>query len=231
MSQQIASLIDHTLLKPEASETDVLRICDEAKRYGFASVCVNPFWAPVCSTILNNSAVKVCTVIGFPLGANTSETKLDEAMRALDAGAHELDMVQNVGAFKSGLIATVEAEIHGICSLARDHGAIVKVILETCLLTDAEIADSCRIAARAGAAFVKTSTGFSSAGATRAHIALMRQTVGPDLGVKASGGVRTLASVQEMIAAGANRIGTSSGVAIIRELESGKTPDHPGTGY
>jgi deoxyribose-phosphate aldolase len=172
--------------------------------------------------------VKVCTVIGFPLGANTSEIKLAEARQALVDGARELDMVQNVGALKSQQIATVDREIENIVRLARQSDALVKVILETCLLTDEQIVWACRVGARAGAAFVKTSTGFSRAGATAANVRLMRETVGPALGVKASGGVRTLAAVREMVAAGATRIGTSSGVAIIRELDAGAAAESTG---
>lgn len=220
-AKSLAALIDHTLLKPEATEAEIVRLCEEARTFEFASVCVNPFWAALCRSRLADTSVKVCTVIGFPLGANTPEIKLTEARQALADGARELDMVLNVGALRSQLIAVVDREIAEIVGVARQSDAIVKVILETCLLSDAEIVWACRIAARTGAAFVKTSTGFSRAGATAAQVRLMRETVGPDLGVKASGGVRTLAAVREMVAAGASRIGTSSGVAIVREFETG----------
>jgi deoxyribose-phosphate aldolase len=227
----VAALIDHTLLKPEAVETEIVTLCQEASTFGFASVCVNPFWAPLCASMLAGTSVKVCTVVGFPLGANASETKLAEARQAISDGARELDMVLNIGALRSKLIAAVDREIEEMVRLASQSQAIVKVILETCLLTDEEIVWACRIAARAGAAFVKTSTGFSRAGASARHVRLMRETVGPDVGVKASGGVRTLAAVREMVAAGANRVGTSSGVAIVRELANAAADPAPKAEY
>ncbi len=217
----IAALIDHTLLKPEATKSDVERLCAEAREWGFASVCVNPFWVPVCVKELEGSTVAVCTVIGFPLGANATEVKRIEAETALRAGARELDMVQNVGALRSGLERVVAEEIAALAATAHEGGAILKVILETCLLTDEQVVRSSELAVEAGADFVKTSTGFSSAGATVAHIRAMRQVVGPSIGVKASGGVRTLEAVREMAAAGATRIGTSSGVSILREVREG----------
>jgi deoxyribose-phosphate aldolase len=214
----IASLIDHTLLKPEATDSDIGRLCAEARQWGFASVCVNPCWVVSASNALRGSPVKVCTVIGFPLGANTSEIKLAEAAAALDQGALELDMVQNIGALRSEALDLVGKEIYELATLAHRHGAVLKVILETCLLSQEQKITACRLAVEAGADFVKTSTGFSSAGATVADIELMRRTVGPAVGVKASGGVRTLAALRQMVAAGATRIGTSSGIAIIAEL-------------
>jgi deoxyribose-phosphate aldolase len=224
-SSTVARLIDHTLLKPEAAEADVRRLCSEALQWNFASVCVNPYWAPLCSSLLTGSPVRVCTVIGFPLGANAPMIKLAEAELALQSGAQELDMVQNVGALRSGHMAAVEKEIEDLAKRVHFAGAILKVILETCLLSEEEIVWSCRIAARAGADFVKTSTGFSTGGATAAHVRMMRGTVGPGMGVKASGGVRTLTALREMITAGATRIGTSSGVGIVRELSAGAVAD------
>jgi deoxyribose-phosphate aldolase len=192
--QRIAAAIDHTLLKPEATAQDIEEVCREALQNGFASVCVNPCWAPQVAKRLAGSQVKVCTVIGFPLGANQTQTKLAEASLALSQGARELDMVQNVGALRSGDYAMVEQEVEKLAEMAHRHGAILKVILETSLLTTEQIVKACQIAVEAKADFVKTSTGFSSAGATAEDIQLMRQTVGQALGVKASGGIRTLAS-------------------------------------
>jgi deoxyribose-phosphate aldolase len=217
-SSTVASLIDHTLLKPEATESDIGRLCAEARQWGFASVCLNPCWVVFASKALRGSPVKVCTVVGFPLGANTAEIKLAEAAAALHQGALELDMVQNIGALRSGALGLVSKEIQELATLAHTHAALLKVILETCLLSQEQKIIACRLAVEAGADFVKTSTGFSSSGATVADIELMRRTVGPAVGVKASGGVRTLAALRQMVAAGATRIGTSSGVAIIGEL-------------
>ena len=216
--QRIASAIDHTLLKPDATAQDIERVCLEALQNGFASVCVNPCRVPLVAARLAGSPVKVCTVIGFPLGANQTETKLAEASLALSQGARELDMVQNVGALRSHDYSLVEHEIAKLAELAHSHGAILKVILETSLLTTEQKVKACQIAAEAKADFVKTSTGFSSAGATLEDIKLMRQTVGETLGVKASGGIRTLATVRQMLAAGASRIGASAGVQILNEL-------------
>ncbi len=217
----LASLIDHTLLKPEASKSDVARLCSEARAYSFASVCVNPCWVVLALQELAGSPVKVCTVIGFPLGANRTETKTFEAERAIEDGAQELDMVQNVGALRSGETDLVRREIEQLARLAHNRGALLKVILETCLLTDDEKELAARVAVEANADFVKTSTGFSTAGATAADVRLMRRVVGDALGVKASGGVRTLAALRAMTDAGANRIGTSSGVQIIAEQMTG----------
>ena len=225
--QRIAAAIDHTLLKPEATSQDIEKVCLEALQNGFASVCVNPCWVTLVAGSLAGSPVKVCTVIGFPLGANQQETKLAEASLALSQGARELDMVQNVGALRSGEYSLVEEEIGKLAELAHRHGAILKVILETSLLTTDQKVKSCRIAAEAKADFVKTSTGFPSAGATIEDITLMRWTVGSALGVKASGGIRTLESVREMLAAGANRIGASAGVQILNELDGPATTSSP----
>ncbi len=214
-SQDLARLIDHTLLKPDAKFAEVETLCEEARRHGFASVCVNPFWVTAAATALQGSPVKVCTVIGFPLGANRTETKLAEANLALTQGAHELDMVLNIGALKTGIEQVVANDIRAIADAAHSGGAILKVILETCLLTDAEKELACRIAVDSGADFVKTSTGFAKSGATAEDIALMRRMVGPELGVKASGGIRTYEDALRMVAAGATRIGASASVAIV----------------
>jgi deoxyribose-phosphate aldolase len=217
----VASLIDHTLLKPEAAERDIAALCQEAREFGFASVCINPYWVRFALDQLSGSPVSVCTVIGFPLGANVTTVKLMEAQFALSAGARELDMVQNVGALRSGSLDTVQVEIATAATLAHSSGALLKVILETCLLTEDEKLASCRLASQAHADFVKTSTGFSTGGATVADVQLMRRAVGESIGVKASGGVRTLQALRQMVEAGATRIGTSSGVNILRELQTG----------
>lgn len=217
-ARQVASLIDHTLLKPEATRADVLNICQDAVTYQFASVCVNPVWVPVVAEKLKSTSVKVCTVIGFPLGANTTETKLFEAKEALSQGAQEIDMVQNIGAVRSGYWDAVRIEVEHIAELAHEHSAILKVILETSLLTAEEKQASCQLAVKAKADFVKTSTGFSSGGATVDDVRLMRQVVGEGVGVKASGGIRDLKTLQAMVSAGANRIGASAGVQIVEEL-------------
>jgi deoxyribose-phosphate aldolase len=219
----IASLIDHTLLKPDASKSDIRQLCLEALTFRFASVCVNPCWLKVAAGELAGSPVKVCTTIGFPLGANESRTKLFEAEIALAEGAHELDMVQNVGALRSGQHDLVRHEIELVAELVHSRGALLKVILETCLLNQDEKKTACRLAADAGADFVKTSTGFASGGALAADVALLRSEVGPSIGVKASGGIRTLEALREMVAAGATRIGSSSGVRIIEEAARERT--------
>jgi deoxyribose-phosphate aldolase len=214
----LASLIDHTLLRPEASKRDVARICDEARVHGFASVCVNPYWVRFAAGELKGAPVKVCTVVGFPLGANRTRTKRFEAETALADGATELDMVQNVGALRSGNIELVREEIELLAALTHSSGALLKVILETSLLNQEEKRLACELAVAGTADFVKTSTGFSSGGATPTDVQLMREIVGKSVGVKASGGIRTLAALREMVAAGANRIGTSSGAQILAEL-------------
>jgi deoxyribose-phosphate aldolase len=215
---RIAALIDHTLLKPEATEADIRRICAEAREYGFASVCVNPYWVPVVAKELQGSAVQVCSVIGFPLGANAIEIKVAETLMAIRAGAREIDMVINIGELRGGNLEVVECDIGALVSAAHDEGAIVKVILETALLDDEQKTVACRISKDAGAEFVKTSTGFGPHGATVEDVALMRKTVGPDMGVKASGGIRTLEDLRKMVAAGATRIGTSAGVKIVEAV-------------
>lgn len=214
-NSDIARLIDHTLLKPEATSDKIVNLCSEAREHGFASVCVNPFWVPVAVQELVGSAVKTCTVAGFPLGANTTAAKIFEAGKALRSGAQEIDMVINIGALLSGDFAAVLADIRGIVEESHGAGAIVKVILETCLLTNEQKVTACKLAVEGGADFVKTSTGFSTGGATLEDIALMRKTVGPTVGVKASGGIRSFADVMKMVEVGATRIGTSSGVAIV----------------
>ena len=211
----IAALIDHTILKADATRADVVKVCREARQYGFASVCVNPYWVPLVRAELAGSQVKVCTVVGFPLGATSTESKAAEAAVAVRNGAQEVDMVINVGALKSGDHDAVKADIAAVVKAARSGGAIVKTILETSLLNDTEKAIACRLAKEAGADFVKTSTGFSTAGATAHDVALMRQSVGPEMGVKASGGIRSLADLQAMTAAGATRIGASASVKIV----------------
>lgn len=217
--QDIAALIDHTLLKPEANWDVIRRLCAEAAEAKFASVCVNPYWVAHAVRELDGSGVKVCTVIGFPLGATTAAAKLAEAEEALADGARELDMVLNIGALRSGQDTTVEKDIGGLAGLAHDRGALLKVIFETCLLTDDEKRRACHLATAAGADFVKTSTGFLTGGATVADVQLMRENVGANVRVKASGGIRSLPTLIEMVKAGATRIGTSSGVAILREFE------------
>jgi len=223
--QAVAALIDHTLLKPEAKQQDIARICEEARIFQFASVCINPYWVSFAAEALAGSGVRICTVIGFPLGANDLRTKIAEADLALTQGAKEIDMVQNVGALRSREFHLVYKEIGDVADIAHSYGGFLKVILETCLLTDEEKVTSCRIAQQSQADFVKTSTGFSTGGATIADVQLMRRTVGAQMGVKASGGIRTLANLREMVAAGANRIGASAGVAIVRELQSGSASE------
>ena len=211
----IAALIDHTILKADATRADILKVCREARQYNFASVCINPYWVPLVRAELAGSPVKVCTVVGFPLGATSTESKAAEAAIAVRDGAQEVDMVINVGALKSGDQDAVKADIAAVVRAAHAGGAIVKVILETSLLNDTEKAAACVLAKAAGAKFVKTSTGFSTAGATAHDIALMRQAVGPEMGIKASGGIRSLEDLQAMTAAGATRIGASASVKIV----------------
>lgn len=219
MTTNIASMIDHTLLKQDATKEQIEKICAEAKEYTFASVCVNPTWVKTSAELLTGTPVKVCTVIGFPLGASTPETKAFETTDAINNGAGEIDMVLNVGALKSQDLDLVKRDIESVVNAAKGK-AIVKVILETCLLSKEEIKVASQLSKDAGADFVKTSTGFSTGGATFEDVALMREVVGPDLGVKASGGVRSLEDVQKMIEAGATRIGASSGVQIMQGLTS-----------
>lgn len=210
----LARMIDHTLLAPGATRREVGELCDEAVANCFASVCVNPWWVRFCAERLAESPVKVCTVVGFPLGANRTETKVYEALRAVEDGATELDMVLNVGALKSGAYSDVEADVAGVVKAGAGR-AIVKVILETALLNDEQKVKGCVLAQSGGARFVKTSTGFGGGGATAADVALMRRVVGGGMGVKASGGVKDQPTALEMIAAGATRIGASAGVRIV----------------
>lgn len=208
MDYELAAKIDHTLLKADATRADILRVCEEAKTYHTASVCVNAFWVPAVAEALAGSGVKTCCVVGFPLGATSSAAKAFEAREAVAAGAQEVDMVLNVGLARGGEWDAVEADIAAVVQAAGQ--ATVKVILETCLLTDAQKRRACEAAKAAGAGFVKTSTGFSTGGATEADVRLMREAVGPDMGVKASGGIRTREDAERMLAAGANRIGASA---------------------
>ncbi len=213
---KLARLIDHTLLKPDATQQEVAQLCFEARKYGFASVCINPTWVTLCAQLLKDSLVKVCTVIGFPLGATAPEVKAFEAQTAIEHGATEIDMVINIGALKARDLELVANDIHGVVTASHARGAIVKVIIETVLLTDEEKTIACLLSKEAGADFVKTSTGFAGGGATVKDVALMRRTVGPEMGVKASGGVRTFEDAESMIKAGATRIGASAGVKIIQ---------------
>ena len=213
----IASMIDHTLLKPEATPAQVEKLCAEAAEYHFASVCVNPVYIPLAARLLDGTGVKVCCVVGFPLGAIAPEQKAAEAASCAAMGAEELDMVIHVGAAKAGDWALVQRDIAGVVKAAA--GRTVKVIIATCLLTDEEKVKACEAAKAAGADFVKTSTGFSTGGATTHDIALMRKTVGPEMGVKASGGIRDYATAMAMIEAGANRIGASAGIEIVAAAE------------
>lgn len=213
-----AKLIDHTALKSDTKKEAIVTLCEEAKQHDFASVCVNPTWVETAAELLKGTDVKVCTVIGFPLGANTPETKAFETTDAIAKGATEVDMVINIGALQDKNDALVERDIRAVVEAAKEK-ALVKVIIETCLLTEEEKVRACELSVKAGAHFVKTSTGFSTGGATVEDVALMRKTVGPNIGVKASGGVRDEKGMDAMVEAGATRIGTSSGVALI----SGKT--------
>ena len=216
--QRLASMIDHTNLRPEATRDDILRLCREAREFGFAAVVVNPAYVELASSELTGSEVKVATVVGFPLGATLSSVKRFEASEAVKLGAREIDMVLNIGALKSGQQELVRSDIQGVGGVTHERGGLLKVILETLLLTDEEKKLACELSVQSGADFVKTSTGFLGGGATLADVKLIRGIVGPSIGVKASGGIRTLSEARAMIEAGANRIGTSSGVKIIQEL-------------
>ncbi|MGQ9600372.1 MAG: deoxyribose-phosphate aldolase [Anaerolineae bacterium] len=219
MSAEIARMIDHTLLKPDATQDQIAQLCYEARKYGFAAVCVNPTWVKLCSQLLKGSPVRVCTVVGFPLGATPTEVKAYEAQQAIDDGATEVDMVINIGALKSKDYALVERDIATVARTCHAGGAILKVILETALLTDEEKVIACQLAKAAGADFVKTSTGFGPGGATVRDVELMRQVVGAEMGVKAAGGIRSYQDAQAMIAAGATRIGASAGVQIVQQAK------------
>lgn len=214
----IAKTIDHTLLKPEATAADIQALCREAKQYGFASVCVNTCYVKLASELLRGSGVKVCCTVGFPLGAMAPKAKVFEAAQAVADGAEEVDMVLWIGALRQGNTAAVQADIEGVVNACHPR-AIVKVILETCLLTDAQIETACRLCVAAGADYVKTSTGFSTAGATAEHVALMKRAVGGRAKVKAAGGIRTYEDAKRMIDAGADRIGASAGIAIVEAAE------------
>lgn len=217
MAVNIAAMIDHTLLKPEATRAQIETLCQEAKEHQFFSVCVNPTWVSTASDLLSGSDVKVCTVICFPLGATTPETKAFETKNAIDNGADEVDMVINIGALKDKNDELVEKDIRAVVDAAKGK-ALTKVIIETSLLSKEEKIRACKLAVKAGADYVKTSTGFSTGGATTEDIRLMRETVGPDIGVKASGGVRNTEDTQKMIEAGATRIGASAGVSILQGM-------------
>ncbi len=211
---ELAKYIDHTLLKPESTRADIARVCEEAKHYNTASVCVNPFWIGYVAELLKGTDIKPCCVIGFPLGATPSCVKAFETVQAINDGAKEVDMVINIGALRGAEFETVYEDIKAVVTAAAGK-ALVKVIIETCLLTDEQKAIACKLAKQAGADFVKTSTGFSTGGATVEDVKLMRETVGPEMGVKASGGIRSKADAEAMIAAGATRIGASSSKKII----------------
>ena len=215
--KKIAGMIDHTLLKQDATIDGVKRLCNEAINNNFCSVCINPSYVPICKELLKETPVKVCTVIGFPLGATTTGAKVYEANEAIENGADEVDMVVNVGMIKSGDWNYVKNDILQVVSKVNGR-AIVKVIIETCLLTDEEKIHVCEICKEVGADFVKTSTGFSTGGAKADDVALMRKVVGPNMGVKASGGIRSIETARAMIAAGATRLGTSSGISILSEI-------------
>lgn len=217
-AQAVAPLIDHTLLKPDTTRDAIVRLCREAREHRFGAVCVNPYWVPLAASELKNSNVKIASVVGFPLGANETAIKVAETRAAIDAGAREIDMVINIGVLLSGDDGTASRDIAEVVAAAHDKKAIVKVILETGLLNEKQKTEACQIAQRSGADFVKTSTGFGPGGARAADVALMRATVGPEMGVKASGGIRTWEDCHAMITAGANRIGTSSGIAILAAI-------------
>lgn len=220
----LAAMIDHTLLKAEAGEEQIRQMAAEAIEFGFASVCVNPLWVPLCADLLAGTPVSICSVIGFPLGATLPAIKVYEVEQVAALGVDEVDMVLSVGRLRDGDVRFVYRDIAEVTAAAHDHDLILKVIFETGLLTDAQKVAACVIAQEAGADFVKTATGFSGGGATVADVALMRATVGPTMGVKAAGGIRTANDAQLLVAAGANRLGTSAGVRILRELLDGVAP-------
>jgi deoxyribose-phosphate aldolase len=227
----VAAMIDHTLLKPDATRSDIEKLCREAAEFHFATVCVNPVWVAESARLLRGSGVGVCSVVGFPLGATTSDVKHFETRRAIFDGAIEIDMVINVGALKSGDLRTVERDIESVIEPCRQCGVISKVIIEAALLTDQEKVTACTLTKAAGADFVKTSTGFGPGGATVADVALMRRVVGADMGVKAAGGVRDLEGLQAMVAAGATRVGASAGVKIVQQSRGEKPSSAASAGY
>ena len=214
-AKEMAALIDHTLLKPDAVSEQITALCDQAREYGFASVCVNPTHVKLCASLLGASPVKVCTVVGFPLGASTTDAKVFETTSAIEHGAEEIDMVLNIGALKEGNLTLAARDIREVVRAAHGAGALVKVIIETALLTEEEKITACLLAKAAGADYVKTSTGFAAGGATVEDVALMRRVVGKEMGVKASGGVGDINDAREMVEAGATRIGASAGVNIV----------------
>jgi deoxyribose-phosphate aldolase len=227
----VASVIDHTLLKPDASRADIETLCREASEYSFATVCVNPTWVALAARLLQGATTRVCSVVGFPLGATTSDVKHYETQRAIFDGAREIDMVINVGALKSGDLRLVERDIEAVAAPCREAGVLSKVIIEAALLTDDEKVAACTLAKAAGADYVKTSTGFASGGATAADVALMRRVVGDDMGVKAAGGVKDYESLKAMVAAGATRVGASAGVRIVQESRGARPAAAVPSGY
>jgi deoxyribose-phosphate aldolase len=227
----VAQLIDHTLLKPDATRQDIEQLCREAADHGFATVCVNPAWVATCAALLRSTSVGVCSVVGFPLGATLADVKHFETHRVIFDGAREVDMVINIGALKSGDLRTVERDIEAITAPCRAAGVVSKVIIEAAYLTDDEKISACSLAKAAGADFVKTSTGFGPGGATVADVALMRRIVGQDMGVKAAGGVRDLEGLKAMVAAGASRVGASAGVKIVQQTQGGGAPTTKSGGY
>jgi deoxyribose-phosphate aldolase len=218
---EVASLIDHTLLKADATRQEIEKLCSEAREFGFATVCVNPTWVSTCAQLLRGSATGVCTVVGFPLGATTTDVKHYETRRVIYDGANEVDMVINVGALKSGALIAVERDIEAVVSACRDCRVLSKVIIEAALLTDEEKVTACTLSKAAGADYVKTSTGFGPGGATVADVELMRRVVGPDIGVKAAGGVRDYEALKNLVTAGASRVGASAGVKIVQQARGG----------
>jgi deoxyribose-phosphate aldolase len=227
----VAGLIDHTLLKPEATRAEIEALCREAAEFRFATVCVNPAWVALAARLLRGTPVGVCSVVGFPLGATTADVKQYETRRAIFDGAGEIDMVINIGALKSGDLRTVERDIEAVAATCRECGALSKVIIEAALLTDEEKVTACTLAKAAGADYVKTSTGFAKSGATVADVELMRRIVGPEMGVKAAGGVRDFAGLKAMQAAGATRVGASAGVKIVRESQGHAAAGPSASGY
>jgi deoxyribose-phosphate aldolase len=227
----VASMIDHTLLKPDATRANIEELCREAAQFKFATVCVNPTWVALAARLLAGSGVRVCSVVGFPLGATTPDVKGYETRRAIFDGAREIDMVINVGALKSGELRLVQCDLEAVTIPCREAGALSKVIIEAALLTDDEKITACTMAKAAGADYVKTSTGFASGGATAADVALMRRVVGSEMGVKAAGGVRDLEGMKAMIAAGATRVGASAGVKIVQEARGEKPVAAAPSGY
>jgi deoxyribose-phosphate aldolase len=227
----VASVIDHTLLKPDASRGDIEKLCREAAEYSFATVCVNPTWVSTAARLLRGATTRVCSVVGFPLGATTPDVKHYEAQRAIFDGAREIDMVINVGALKSGDLRLVERDIEAVAVACREAGVLSKVIIEAALLKEDEKVAACTLAKAAGADYVKTSTGFGPGGATAADVALMRRVVGEEMGVKAAGGVKDYESLKAMVAAGATRVGASAGVRIVQESRGAKPATAVPSGY